>query len=347
MAKITLDTITQLEGKKVPTDAKSYSTFIYANPKTGKSTFINDLYGDRVLFLATERRHDAIAGAMVVNIDSWGEFLQAMKVLKKPEAQEKFDAICIDTVSRLENYCEKYVLSNLQVDDLSDVAWGGGFSAYNKEIENGLSLIEKSGFIPVFIAHAKTETKKILVSEASKDEKEVKGSSVVKDKNDGKEYVEYQKQVPDVKNKFFNMINRIADQILFLDMTVNSNGVESRKIFYRDTPEHLAGVSFRHMVEHTDLSPEAYQKAIQEAISKEGTNNTVDSQRKQATGPQYDFNELMTELTTLGKQLQEDGKGKERNVVIEKVLGHGKKAKDLDESQVEVLSVLVNELKEI
>ena len=43
MAKITLDDIMNLEGNKVPTDAKSYSTFIYANPKTGKSTFVNNV----------------------------------------------------------------------------------------------------------------------------------------------------------------------------------------------------------------------------------------------------------------------------------------------------------------
>lgn len=346
MAKITLEDIIGLEPNKVPTDAKSYSTFIYANPKTGKSTFVNDLYGEKVLFLATERRHDAIAGAMVINIDSWAEFLQAMKLLKKPEVQEKFDAICIDTVTRLESYCEKYVLQNLNVDDLSDVAWGGGFSAYYKEIENGLSLIEKSGYTPVFISHAKTETVKVLKSEATNKDKGAEGAKLVKEK-DGKEYVEYQRQVPDVKNKFFNMINRIADHVLFLGITVDSSGSETRKIFYRDTPEHFAGASFAHIQDYSDLSPEAYHEAVERALSKEGKSNVEDRKREQSKGPQYNFDELMLELNKIGKELGENGKKDERNAVIEKVLGHGKKAKDLDKSQVEVLSVLVNELKEL
>lgn len=346
MAKITLEDIIGLEPNKVPTDAKSYSTFIYANPKTGKSTFVNDLYGEKVLFLATERRHDAISGAMVINIDSWAEFLQAMKLLKKPEVQEKFDAICIDTVTRLESYCEKYVLQNLNVDDLSDVAWGGGFSAYNKEIENGLSLIEKSGYTPVFISHAKTETVKVLKSEASKEQESVKGAKLIKEK-DGKEYVEYQKQIPDIKTKFFNMINRIADHVLYLGITVDSNGSETRRIFYRDTPEHFAGASFAHIQDYSELSPEAYQEAVEKALSKEGKSHVEDRKREQSKGPQYNFDELMLELNKIGKELQDNGKGKERNAVVEKVLGHGKKAKDLDKSQVEVLSVLVNELKEL
>lgn len=347
MAKITLDDIINLEPNKVPTDVKSYSTFVYSYPKAGKTTFINDLYGERVVFLATERRHDAIPGAMVINIDSWAEFLQVMKLLKKPEAQEKFDAVCIDTLGRLESYAEAYVLANLGVDDLQEAAWGKGFSAYNKELEHGLSLIEKSGYTPVFIAHAKTETKKVLVSEATTEEKSLNSAQTVKDKADGKEYVEYQKTIPDVKNRLFNMVNRIADNILFLDLTVDSKGVEHRKIFYRDSLEHLAGATFRHMPDYTDLSPKAYQEAASKAIELEGKKNLKDTKREQSKGVKYDYDALMTEVAEIGKKLQEEGKANKRNQIIEQVLGKGNKVKDLDESQAEVLSVLLDELKEI
>ena len=312
---------------------------------THNTTFINDLYGEKVLFLATERRHDAIAGAHVINIDSWAEFLQVMKLLKKPELQDKYDAICIDTVGRLENYCEKYVLANLGIDDLSDAAWGKGFSTYNKELEHGLSLIEKSGFVPVFITHAKQENKKVLLSEASKEEKEIENAQVTRD--GGKEYVEYQKTTPDIKNKFFNMINRIADNILFLDLTVDSKGVEHRKIFYRDSLEHLAGATFRNMPEYTELSPKAYQETVEKAIESEGKEHTEDTSRQQSHGADYNFDSLMSEVADLGKQLQNDGKADERNKVISEVLGNGRKVKDLDESQAEVLAVLVDKLKEI
>lgn len=349
MAKITLEDIINLQPNKVPTDAKSYSTFVYGHPKTGKSTFVNDLYGEKVIFLGTEHRHQAIAGAHVINVDSWAEFLQVMKLIRKPEVQEKYDAICIDTVGRLESYCEQYTLSKLGLDDLSEGSWGSGFGEYNKQLEKGLSLIEKCGLTPVFISHAKQETKKVLLSEAREEEKGKDGATVSKDKKTGKEYVEYQKTTPDVKNKFFNMINRIADNILFLDLSVDGEGREDRKIFYRDTVDHLAGASYKYMVEHTKLSPEAYKKAVEDAIKAEGKDSTVDKSKEKMgdNSGEYDYDKLMTELTALGKQLQEDGKGKERNTIIEKVLGHGKKAKDLDESQVEVLSVLVNELKEI
>lgn len=349
MAKITLEDITNLQGNKVPTDAKSYSTFVYGYPKTGKSTFVNDLYGEKVLFLATEHRHQAIAGAHVVNVDSWAEFLQVMKLIKKPEVQDKYDAICVDTVGRLESYCEQYTLSKLGIDDLSEAAWGAGFGEYNKQLEKGLSLIEKSGLTPVFISHAKQETKKVLLSDAREEEKDKEGAAVNKDKKTGKEYVEYQKTTPDVKNKFFNMINRIADNILFLDLSVDGEGREDRKIFYRDTVDHLAGASYRHMVEHTQLTPEAYKKAVEDAIKAEGKGNTVDKSKEKMSdnSGKYDYDNLMSEIADLGKQLQVDGKAEERNKVIEEVLGKGNKVKDTKPEQAEVLAVLVDKLKEI
>lgn len=345
MAKITVDDLLNIEGNQVPTDAKSYSTFVYGYPKTGKTTFINDLYGEKVLFLATERRHDAIPNAHVINIDSWAEFLKVMKLLKDPKLHEKYDAIALDTVSRFEAYCEQYVLSDLQIEDLSDAAWGKGFSAYNKELEKGLSLIEKSGYTPIFISHAKSETKKVLVSEATDEEKGVDGATVVKE--DGKQYVEYQKTVPDIKTKFFNMINRIADNILFLDLSVDSKGLEHRKIFYRDNLTHLAGATFRHMPETTELSADAYSNAVKKAIESEGKDNIVEGKREQSKGVEYDFDSIMKEIAELGKKLQKDGKANERQKVIEEVLGKGRKVKDLDESQAEIASVLVDKLKEI
>mgnify|MGYP002714132053 CR=1 FL=1 len=345
MAKITVDDLLNIEGNQVPADAKSYSTFVYGYPKVGKTTFINDLYGEKVLFLATERRHDAIPNAHVINIDSWAEFLKVMKLLKDPKLHEKYDAIALDTVSRFEAYCEQYVLSDLQVEDLSDLGWGKGFSAYNKELEKGLSLIEKSGYTPIFISHAKSETKKVLVSEATDEEKGVDGATVIKE--DGKQYVEYQKTVPDIKTKFFNMINRISDNILFLDLSVDSKGLEHRKIFYRDNLTHLAGATFRHMPETTELSADAYSNAVKKAIESEGKDNIVEGKREQSKGVEYDFDNIMKEIAELGKQLQKDGKANERQKVIEEVLGKGRKVKDLDESQAEIASVLVDKLKEI
>ena len=99
-----------LTPNKVSNNLDSYSAFIYGEPKTGKTTFVHDLYGDKVLHLMTEKRYKALDGAYVQYISSWSEYLQVMRQLKKDkELQEKFSVVSVDTVENLYDYLEKYV----------------------------------------------------------------------------------------------------------------------------------------------------------------------------------------------------------------------------------------------
>lgn len=345
--KMTVEDLLNMEGSKVPNNAKSYSTLVYGAPKMGKTSFVHDLYGEDVIYIATERRHAHIPNVHVVYIDSYPEYLKIMKLLKDDRLKEKYSAVCIDTLGRLEDFIREYVLGKLNIDDLGDLPYGAAYGEYNKELERALRLVEHSGYVPVFIAHSKTNVEKVLVEKATDEEKNSETAQKVRDKSNGKEYIEYSKQVPDLREKFYSMCNRIVDNVLFLDNSLDENGEEHRKIFYRDTPHHVAGASFKNMPEYTALSAKAYQKAMENAINTVDNEDLVDEAREQSKGTDYDFNALMSEVAKLGKQLQEQGKEKERNKVIEDVLGKGNKVKDLNESQVEVLSVLVEELKEI
>lgn len=346
--KMTVEDLLNMEGNKIPTDIKSYSMLIHAPGKTGKTTLVHELYGEKVIMLASERRHSHLANVHVINIDNYGDYLRAMKLLTKDERiKDKYSAICIDTIGRLESYILDHVLSKLNIESLGDLAYGAAYAEFNKELEKALRLIEHSGFTPIFITHSKTEVQKVLVDDASDVEKSSDTATVVRDKKDGKQYVEYEKTVPDIRKKFENMIARIVDNVLFLSSTVDSNGVESRKIFYRDTPSHTAGASFKGMPEYTELSAKAYKEAMEKAIRAEGSENLEDGKREQSQGVEYDYDSLMSEIADLGKQLQVDGKAEERNKVIEEVLGKGNKVKDTKPEQAEVLAVLVDKLKEI
>ena len=345
--KMTVEDLLNMEGSKVPNNAKSYSMLVYSAPKQGKTSLVHELYGEKVLMLASERRHSHLPNVHVINIDSYPDYLKAMKLLKDDRLKEKYDALCIDTLGRMEDFIRTYVLSKLGIDDLGDLPYGAAYAEFNKELENALRLIEHSGYIPIFIAHSKTETQKVLVSNATNDEKNSETAQIVKDRKDGQEYVEYHKQVPDLRQKFYNMVNRIVDNVLYLDTLVDSNGKEHRKIFYRDTPHHVAGASFKNMPETTDLSAQAYEKAMKEAIESIDDNNLVNEERQQSQGVKYDYEQLMSEIAELGKKLQADGKADERNKVIEDVLGKGNKVKDTKPEQAEVLAVLVDKLKEI
>nr|WNM55867.1 hypothetical protein CoNPh37_CDS0201 [Staphylococcus phage S-CoN_Ph37] len=86
MAKIKLDDLMNIEPVKVSTDAKSASLMILDTVKSGKSTFIHELYGDRNFYSLTERRHNFLAGAKVINISNYAEYLKVMKLkIKDPK----------------------------------------------------------------------------------------------------------------------------------------------------------------------------------------------------------------------------------------------------------------------
>lgn len=71
-----------LEPIKASTDLASYTSFIYGVPKIGKTSFVHKLYGDRVLFIATEKRHKVLVGANVQYVSNWIEYLQVLAQLQ-------------------------------------------------------------------------------------------------------------------------------------------------------------------------------------------------------------------------------------------------------------------------
>lgn len=346
--KITVEDLINVEPVKVSKDARSASLMVLGESKVGKSTFINELYGEKVLFIATEFRHNFLAGAKVINIKSYAEYLKIMKLIRDPKIQEQYDAVVVDTFTRLQEWIETYTLSRLNIEDLGDLGYGKGHSEFKKEMNKAIELIETSGLVPHFIVHTKTVVKQIPKDEIS-EEDVTDDMTLSKNKKTGKQVYEFNKEIADLKPAVFNSLNRICDNILFFDIVLNDNGKEERRICYRDSLYHVAGSSLKHMPEYTELSAKAYLEAFKKAVEDEGEENSTDKPKVKPveTDTKKDFDDLMFELNKIGKELQDNGKGKERNAVVEKVLGHGKKAKDLDESQVEVLSVLVNELKEL
>src|SRR5699024_423502 len=246
---------------------------------THNTSLVQDLYGERVLFIATENRHAHIEGVHVINVDSYPEYLRVMRLLQTPELQEKYDALCIDTVGRMESYIEQYVLNKLNIEALGDLAYGAGYGAYNKELENMVSLIEKSGYVPVFISHDKTVTQQVEKTKATEDDKNAEGASLSFDKKTGKEYIEYDRKEPDIKNKLNNLLARVVDDVLYLGFVVDENGIEERRIFTKPTANHFAGSSF-NLPESIPQNAEVFKEETVKAIKRKGSDNLEEGSRE-------------------------------------------------------------------
>ena len=80
----------------VSRDLSGYTTLLYGDPKSGKTTCATRF--PKSLLLALEKGYAALPGVMALPINTWGDYLTALRQLKDEAAKEKFSTIIIDTV---------------------------------------------------------------------------------------------------------------------------------------------------------------------------------------------------------------------------------------------------------
>lgn len=344
--------IFEIEPNKVPTNPTEYSTFIYGTAKIGKTTFAYDMYGKRGLFIATEDRHKALPGAMVIRINSWVEYLKVMGELRNPKAKELYDVIILDTTENLYGMLEKYVAGlwkEKNVGERNDI-WGKDWTDLKKMWKNGLNMIPDAGFVPCFIAHAAEQTVQIPASGVLKSDLEgatveLKTAKDPNNENKTLEVYEFQKYMPDMKDKVFAPINKMVDNILFANTTLDvSTGQEQRVIYLRDTLQWMAGSTFKNIDPIIPLDAKEYDKAVKKALGKVSKKDTTkESSRHVKT--ELDYDEIMAKVKSAGAAFHAAGKLDKLNNISESIFGIGEKMTDAPESQVEQLELALNKIE--
>ena len=140
MASINLLT---LEPHKVSRDLTGYITYIYGEPKTGKTTLASQ--AGSALILAYERGYNALPGVFAQDITSWGDTRAVLRELKKPEVKEKFQAVVVDTIDIAGTLCEKYVCAQNGVDRIGEIPYGQGWTLMKKEFDEVFRTIAQLG----------------------------------------------------------------------------------------------------------------------------------------------------------------------------------------------------------
>ena len=143
---------------KVSRDLSGYITYIYGEPKTGKTTLASKM--PNALLLAFERGYNAIPGIIPQDITTWGELKQVVRELKKPEVRDTFKSILVDTVDIASVLCEKYVCAQNGVASIGDIPYGQGWGLMKRELEETFRTITQLGYAVVFISHMKEKTYK-------------------------------------------------------------------------------------------------------------------------------------------------------------------------------------------
>lgn len=313
----------------VSTDLSGYITLIYGPPKIGKSTF-----GARMpkpLLLAFERGYNAIPGVIAQDITSWGEMKQVMRELKKPEVQENFKSIVVDTIDIAADFAQKYVCNQLGIENIGDGGWTtNGWAKYKKEFEDVFRMLAQLGYAIVFISHDKEKT--------------------IKPQNG----TEYQQIGSSMQSSALSIIENMADIIGYAHPKVNPDGTTQRVLTLRSLDNSIrCGCRFRYIEPEIPFSYEALTKALQEAINKEALENNgqyVTNERQTISiAKEYDFDALMKEFSEIAGKLMETASavnGPKITEIISKYLGKGKKISEATREQAELIYLIVQEIKD-
>ena len=329
---------------QVSRDMRGYSVFLYGGWKTGKTT--TAVKFPKHFLLAFEKGYSAIPGAMAQPVNSWSEFRQVLRQLKDEKAKEAFETIIVDTADIAYDYCVKYVCNNNGVDAVGDIPYGKGYGLVEKEFDECLRQIVQLGYGLVVISH---ETDKTFKNENG---------------------TEFNKIVPTLDKRANNVLARMCDIIGYTRSVPDpaNEGKEKVVMFMRGTSRFEAGSRFKYTPDYIDLSYNNLVNAIGDALDKqmdEDGKELFTDKRENVhldTTSKLDYDELMKEFTDIianipgstdmtaetpeGKEFQEYWAPRITEIAT-KYLGSGKKVSQCTRAQVEQLSLIVDDLKDL
>ena len=320
-----------LQPHKVSRDLRGYSVFFYGGWKTGKTTIASKF--PKAIIFAFEKGYNALPGVMAQPINSWGEFLKALKQLNDEKVKEKFETIVLDTADIAYSYCEKFICSNNGVNTIAEIPYGKGYTLVSNEFDEKLRSIVQMGYGIILISH---ETDKVFKDESG---------------------AEYNKIVPTLDKRANNIVARMTDIIGYSRSVTDAEGNDKTLLFMRGTPRFEAGSRFKYTPNYIEFTYDNLVNAIADAIDKQMEEDGKDfftDERENAyadTSSHYDFDELMKEFKTIidkfsvDEEKMADYYEPRITEIIDKYLGKGKKVNEMNRDQVEQLVLIIDDLK--
>lgn len=310
---------------KVSRDLSGYITYIYGPGGAGKTTF--GVHAPGALLLAFERGYNALPGVLAQDITTWGQMKEVLRELKKPEVKAAFKTIIVDTVDIASVLCEKYICSQLDIENIGDGGWStNGWAKVKREWESTFRAITMEGYALIFISHSKDKTFK------------------------PKNAPEYNQIVPSCSNAYNEIIKNMADIQGYIDVDGNQ-----RKLVLRSADGSIeCKCRFKYIAPVIEFSYQSLVNALNEAIDKEAmeTNNKFITNERSivAAADEYDYDALMTEFSVIANDLMNRNQAKYGPLItqiIDKYLGKGKKIAETTPGQAEFIYLILQEVKEI
>lgn len=309
-----------LQPTTITRDLRGKYVEVYSEPGVGKTTFATQVPGN--IILGFEHGWNAKSGIFAVDVPTWADFKAFLKQFKKPEMKAKFQTITIDTISIAWDRCTDYICTREGIDKISDMAYGQGYKEVEKEFEKTIISMTQMGYGIIFIAHAQVRTET---------DPEVENATI-------------NILGPSLPNKPYNIINRLVDIVAFAN--IDKDG--SRWLNYRRTPTYFAKTRFTYMPDRTPLNYEEFVTALTNAIQEEENHGSVvvDKDDSPAVAPKASFEDTMADIKACAVALHNAEKMAQYNKIVAEYLGKGKNVKDCTEEQIDIMLLILDDLKD-
>ena len=317
-----------LKPHKVSRDLSGYITYIYGPGKIGKTTFGSQMPG--ALILAFQKGYNALPNVYVQDVTNWSEMKMALRDLKNPKVQSQFKSIIIDTIDVAAAACQKYIISQAGVDTLNQIPYGQGWTRVKRELEDTFRAVTQLGYAVLFISHDKDRTFT---------------------RQDG---TQFNQIVPTLSNSYNLIIKDMVDIYAYAHIVPRDN--EPKRVLTLRSLDNTidCGSRFKYMVPEVNFSYDALVDALNNAIDMEaretGQEFVTDERNTTTIAPELDFDVLMNEAAGLISSVPADKMdyyAPRITEIINKYLGKGKKLANATREQVEQISLIVFELKEL
>ena len=317
--------ILNLEPSVISRDLRGKFVCLYGLPKVGKTSLACQF--PKNLLCGFEHGWNAISGAMAVDIKKWTDFKLILRQLEKPEAQEKYNTITIDTVGIAWDLCEQYICAQHGVQTIADIPWGGGYSAAKREFETCLRKITQLGYGLVVIAHVEKRIEK----RADDSEVEILG--------------------PAIPKRAYDIVNQLVDIIGYIDITWDEDGNAERWLYTRKTPTVMAGSRFKYLAPKIKFGYQELVDAIIEAIEKSEKLDgaKVVEKSEQQIEEQLKFEDVRDEASKLWAKLVTADAGNAEKILkkVEMIFGRKLKLSEITEDQVDLMQLVVLEMRDM
>lgn len=317
----------------VTRDLSGKSFLIYGERKSGKTT--NACKFPKPILLGFEKGYGFLDGIIAQPINSWKEALEVKKqLLKDAESAEKenrdtiFKSVIVDTIDIAYDLCEKYIVDKEGVDYLDETEKMRGYRALSREYDKFFQEIVKAGYTLICISHATT--------------KQIKENGE-----------KYDKTIPTVPDRGFLVVSRLVDVCAYASYESDEQGSIHSMLTLRGNKHLEAGSRSPYMSEKIPFTYEALRDDMAHAIDmqkehgatvvNEEVNLFKDNEDK---SEKVDFDDLVAEIGKHAKALYAAEKTNDYKKIVAEYLGKGKNVKDCDESQTDMLLLILDDLKD-